>query len=270
MLATLDSAVCCRDRAGGGVERRGRQLPGHARARADDLDAARVRRDPLGPVEVRVPADPGGARQAPEGDRGGDRGVRAHPRRGAEDPRGVPPAPAGGACAGGGDRRACTKAAEEHERESLRGRSPAARGAAGADPPRHRGRGPAGDPGDPQRGRGPDDPGHREGDPQGAQRRGPAAARRRRRSASSTSRRSGSRTARRGSGGGDRTGLFALPVRGRPGARQPRPDQGRAGRVRGRARREPRAVGVLLLARTSRPRRRRTGCGARSWTPTRP
>ena len=83
--------------------------------------------------------------------------------------------------------------------------------------------------------------------------------------ASSTSRRSGEQD-----GGGEVAAMEEIAqvysrcaVRGREGARQARPHQGAAGRVRGRARAEPRAVGVLLLALLLDARRRRTGCGAR-------
>ena len=70
------------------------------------------------------------------------------------------------------------KAAEEHERESLEAAAPAARGAARADPPRHRGGDAPRDPGDPQRGRRPDGARDREGHAQDARRGRSAAARR--------------------------------------------------------------------------------------------
>ena len=117
------------------------------------------------------------------------------------------------------------KAAEEHERESLEAARQPARGAARADAPRHRGRDPARDPGDPQRGRRPDRAGDREGDAQGARRRGPAAAWSQEAlgeldfSALSGEQDGGGEVAL----GGDRTGLLALAVRGREGARQARP-----------------------------------------------
>ena len=140
------------------------------------------------------------------------------------------------------------KAGEVHERETRRGGQAPARGAARADPPRHRGRDAPRDPGDPQRGRRPHDPGHREGDPQDARRGRPEAPRRGGARASSTS-----QLARRGAHGT------------RPWRRSPRSTRARCSRspqehdkldvvreqlgaVRRRAAREPRAADVLLLA----------------------
>ena len=97
-----------------------------------------------------------GARQAPEGDRGVDRRGRAHARRGRRAARGVPRA------ADRGPRSRPTRSspararpARQHEARRRRGGQAPARGAARADPPRHRGRDPPRDPGDPRRGRRP-------------------------------------------------------------------------------------------------------------------
>ena len=59
-----------------------RQLPGLPGPRADDLDADPVRDHDVRALEARLPADPGGARQAGERDPGEHRGRRAAaPRR---------------------------------------------------------------------------------------------------------------------------------------------------------------------------------------------
>ena len=119
MLSDI-TAIVLAQAEGGRRERRGRQLPRHARGGADDLDADRLRGDALHPGQGRVPADPGGPRQAPEGDRGGDRGVRARAGRGAE----AAARSTASACRRRGSRprrSSCAprRAAEEHERESL-------------------------------------------------------------------------------------------------------------------------------------------------------
>ncbi len=155
------------------------------------------------------------------------------------------------------------KAAEEHERESLEAARQPARGAAGADAARHRGGDPARDPGDPQRGRRSDGAGDREGDAQGARRRGPAAPRgggaRRARLLGALGRADRPVGAR--GLGGDRTGLFALAVRGREGARQARRDQAAARRVHRCARAEPRAARCSSSRPTSRREEKKQGLG---------
>ena len=183
-------------------------------------------------------------RQQP--DRGVDRHGRAHAGRGRRAARGVPRAAARGAHAGRGDRRPRTQGRRGRRARVRRGGPGQARGAARADPPRHRGRDAPRDPGDPHRGRRPDDPGHREGDPQDARRRRPEAPRR------GGARRARLQLTRRGAQelghGGDRPGLRAVAVRGGQGAGQARPRPRAARRVRRRARRVARAADVLLLA----------------------
>ena len=99
---------------------RGRQLPRHARARADDLDAARLRRHALAAAQVRLPAHPGGARQAPAGDRGGDRRRPSAPKAEADELLAEYRERLQEAREQAEDIVArARKAAEEHERESL-------------------------------------------------------------------------------------------------------------------------------------------------------
>ena len=250
MLDTLNSAVLVLAQEGGAAAAdEGGNFLVTPELGPDALDADRLRRDAVGPVEVRVPAHPGGARQAPEGDRGVDRRspsarrprppklLREYRERLQEARQQAEEIVA-----------RARRAAEEHERESLEAarrqreelleqtrrdieaetrraiqeiRNEVAdltilatekvtRKALTAGGPAAAGAG-----------------GARRARLHGARRAG-----------------------RRGEvgRGGDRPGLLAVAVRRRQGARQARPHTRRAGRVRGRARAEPRAVGVLLLA----------------------
>ena len=173
--------------------------------------------------------------------------------------------------AGRGDRRARAQGGRGARARVARGRAPAARGAARADPPRHRGRDPAGDPGDPQRGRRPDGAGHREGDAQGAQPPRTSSGWSRRRSASSTSRRSRRQDgAERGSDLEEIAQVYSRSLF-EVAKEHGKLDRDQRGAGRSSRTRSSRTASWRCSSSrpTSRPRRRRTGCGARSWAPTR-
>ena len=172
--------------------------------------------------------------------------------------RGVPRAAQGGAHAGRRHRRcAPARPARSHEREAHGPGPYAARGAARADPPRHRGRDPPRDPEIRARGRRPHGRRDREGHPPRSDGRRPAAPRRR---GAGRARLLGPAARSAGtSHGGDRPGLRAVALRGRQGAGQARRRPRAARPVRRRAGGEPRAAALLLLAVLLDARRRSDG-----------
>ena len=240
-------------------------LVDHARRRADDLDARRLRDLALHPHKGRVPSHRAGTRSAAERDRGVDRRGRAHPSS--------RPTSCSSSIASGFARRAseaeeiverARQAAAANEREARTEGPGTARADARADAPRHRGRDPSRARRDPSRRRRPHGAGHRTGDAQGADRGGPATAGRgrdvrARLHGPERRTRAGNRDAPRGPASGrGRRGLRAGALRGRLRARRARRDSGAARPVCRRAVHQPQSPDLLLLARISRPTRRRT------------
>ena len=220
------------------LARRGerRQLPRHARRRADDLDADRLRRDALVLGKFAFPRIQEALDKRQQAI---EEAIEASERARAEADeaaRGVPRAAARGARAGRGDRR-CARARRPRSTSASRSRPRASSARSCSSRPAATSR--------PRPRRAIQEIRNEVADltvlaTEKVTRKSLADDDQQRLVAGGArgARLLGARrqNGRRGSGGGDRTGLLALAVRGRQGARQARPDQGAAGRVRRRAR----------------------------------